>query len=49
MGAMGSALRLLLLYTASVAWIGGGPWPALGLLAIGYPLAWALRQVFPPS
>jgi 4-hydroxybenzoate polyprenyltransferase len=47
--AMGSALRLLLCYSASVAWIGGGAWIAIGLLAAGYPLAWALRQVFPPS
>jgi 4-hydroxybenzoate polyprenyltransferase len=48
-GAMGNALRLLLFYTASVAWVGGGPLPALGLLAVGFPLAWVLRQVFPPS
>ena len=47
--AMGSALRLLLFYSASVAWVGGGPLLALGLLAVGFPLAWALRQVFPPS
>src|SRR5258708_5799460 len=49
LSSMGSALRLLLFYTASVAWLGGGAWLALGLLAIGYPLAWVLRQVFPPS
>jgi 4-hydroxybenzoate polyprenyltransferase len=48
-GAMGSALRLLLFYSASVAWVGGGPLLALGLLAAAYPLAWSLRQVFPPS
>jgi 4-hydroxybenzoate polyprenyltransferase len=50
-GAMGNALRLLLFYTASVAWVGvpGDPLPALGLLAVGFPLAWVLRQAFPPS
>jgi 4-hydroxybenzoate polyprenyltransferase len=47
--AMGSALRLLLFYSASVAWAGGGPLIGLALLAAGYPLAWLLRQVFPPS
>ena len=46
--AMGSALRLLLFYTASLAWL--GDWrAAVGILAIGYPTAWLLRQVFPPS
>jgi 4-hydroxybenzoate polyprenyltransferase len=52
LAAMGSALRLLLFYTASVAWAGGGPRGpliGLGLLAAGYPIAWLLRQVFPPS
>ncbi len=49
MQAMGSSLRLLLLYTASVAWLGGGAWLAIALLLVGYPLAWVLRQVFPPS
>jgi 4-hydroxybenzoate polyprenyltransferase len=47
--AMGSSLRLLLCYTASVAWLGGGPLAGLGVLAIGYPVAWLLRQVYPPS
>ena len=49
MQAMGSVLRLLLFYTASLAWLGGGPLVALCVLAIGYPLAWILRQAFPPS
>ena len=30
-------------------WIGAGPEFGLGLLAVGYPVAWLLRQVFPPS
>ncbi len=47
--AMGSSLRLLLFYTASLAWLGGGALVALGVLAVGYPIAWLLRQVFPPS
>lgn len=49
MGSMGSALRLLLFYSASVAWVGAGPLCALAILVLGYPLAWFLRQVFPPS
>ena len=49
MQAMGSALRLLLFYSASLAWLGAGAPVALGILAIGYPTAWLLRQVFPPS
>jgi 4-hydroxybenzoate polyprenyltransferase len=47
--AMGSSLRLMLFYTASLAWLGGGALVALGVLAIGYPVAWLLRQAFPPS
>ncbi|MBK7641814.1 MAG: UbiA family prenyltransferase [Planctomycetes bacterium] len=49
MQSMGVALRLLLFYSASVAWAGGGPWVGLAILGVGYPLAWGLRQVFPPS
>jgi len=49
MQAMGTSLRLLIFYTASLAWIGAGPEYGLGLLAIGFSVAWLLRQVFPPS
>src|SRR5689334_22940949 len=49
LSSMGTALRLLLFYTASVAWVGGGPEIGVALLAVGYPLTWLLRQVFPPS
>lgn len=47
--AMGSALRLLLGYSAAVAELGAGSLAAFLLVILAYPLAWALRQVFPPS
>ncbi len=53
LGAMGAALRRLLVVTASIALVAGsagpaGPWVAAGILA-GYPLAYSLRRAFPPS
>ena len=52
-GAMGRALRRLLLFTAALALLplDGGPAPPLTALAIlaGYPLSHALRRIFPPS
>jgi len=49
MEAMGTSLRLLIFYTASLAWIGAGPEYGLGFLAVGFSVSWLLRQVFPPS
>lgn len=49
LAAMGSALRLLLGYSAAVAELGAGSLAAFLLLIAAYPLAWALRQLFPPS
>ncbi len=49
--AMGIALRRLLIFTAAASCLAGGPhglWVAAGILA-GFPLAWGLRRVFPPS
>ena len=51
MSAMGMGLRRLLVFTAVLACASGaseGPWVAAVILA-GYPLAHALRRVFPPS
>lgn len=50
--AMGTCLRFLLVASATIAVAGGSLGPYLvgaGILAVGYPLAWALRQLFPPS
>jgi hypothetical protein len=52
MPAMGTCLRFLLVASATIAVAGGFLDDYLvgaGILVIGYPLAWALRQVFPPS
>lgn len=49
--ATGLALRRLLVFTAAVALSAGGSaaWLAAGAILLGYPLAYALRGVFPPS
>ena len=49
--AMGIALRRLLVFTAAASCLAGGPqglWVAAGILC-GFPVAWGLRRVFPPS
>lgn len=49
--AMGVALRRLLVFAAALSCLAGGPhggWVALGILG-GFPVAWGLRRVFPPS
>lgn len=48
---MGLALRRLLFFTASVALLGGTQTVLLGAGGIlcGFPVAWGLRRVFPPS
>jgi len=51
MAAMGMGLRRLLVFTAVLACASGasaGPWVA-GVILAGYPVAHALRRVFPPS
>jgi 4-hydroxybenzoate polyprenyltransferase len=48
---VGTALRLLLIYSAACAMTGGGTYryTAAGLILLGYPLAHSLRKVFPPT
>jgi 4-hydroxybenzoate polyprenyltransferase len=50
--AMGTCLRFLLVASATIALAGGSKGPytvGAAILLVGYPLAWGLRQVFPPS
>jgi 4-hydroxybenzoate polyprenyltransferase len=49
--ATGLGLRRLLVFTAAVALSAGGPaaWIAATAILAGYPVAYALRGVFPPS
>lgn len=50
--AMGTCLRFLLVASATIALAGGQSDSNLigaAILVIGYPLAWSLRQFFPPS
>ena len=52
MPAMGTCLRFLLVASATIAFAGGRLDAFLvgaAILLVGYPLAWTLRQVFPPS
>ena len=48
---VGTALRLLLVYSAACALTGGGSYGfiAAALILLGYPLAHSLRKVFPPT
>ncbi len=51
---MGMALRRLLVFSASVAWLAGSGAPLTGALVsaailLGYPLSHRLRRLFPPS
>ena len=49
--AVGTALRLLLVYSAACALTGSGSFAptAAALILLGYPLAHGLRRVFPPT
>jgi hypothetical protein len=51
LGAMGALLRRLLVFTAALALLAGWPYGVFvaALIGCGYPLAFALRKLFPPS
>ena len=55
LGAMGAALRRLLIFTATCALVAASlsdaldGWIVAALILAGYPLSFALRKVFPPS
>ena len=48
---VGTALRLLLIYSAACAFTGDGTYRfvAIALILLGYPIAHSLRKVFPPT
>ncbi len=50
-GAVGAALRRLLVFTAALVCLAATPtaYAMAGAILLGFPLAWGLRGIFPPS